>query len=344
MTSSDTRIGFKYRSGSANTLDRDLESLQNSTFFAAVRSTLNDPFEGRFDRRAYDIQFSALKSLISGAAPAASAKLDAVSQAAEKVLEFVDKSGVFSLSFNPLQELMWAHYGGSHQGFCIGYEIETLVAFEPSAHQILDVQYSDEIPALCTTDLTSNSSSGLLRKMLGMKSKPWGYEEEVRIVTHPSLHEYDYRAVQVVYFGLRCAEDVTDSVMKALAGRGVRYFQVVSPPASYALKSKVIPDRYADAPKYLDNLAPIGEGAIYPDYLKPDQKQYTDYLYKAAEIVRREPYCQEVVNVDISQHKSAPGNPVIFVQYLRGPAKFVSLYLTLPEIERGYAALGIGNG
>ncbi|MGS1110289.1 DUF2971 domain-containing protein [Achromobacter anxifer] len=344
MTSSDTRIGFKYRSGIANTLDRDLESLRNSTFFAAVRSTLNDPFEGRFDRGAYDIQFSALKSLISGAAPAASAKLDAVSQAAEKVLEFVDKSGVFSLSCNPLQELMWAHYGGSHQGFCIGYEIEKLVAFEPSTHQILDVQYSDEIPALCTTDLTANSSTGLLRKMLGIKSKPWGYEEEVRLVTHPGLHEYDYRAVKVVYFGLRCAEEVADSVMKVLAGRGVQYFQVVSPPASYALKSSAISDRYARAPKYLDNLAPIGEGAIYPDYLKPEQKQYTEYLYKAAEIVRREPYCQEVVHVDISQHKSAPDAPVIFVQYLREPAKWVNLYLTLPEIEKGYAALDIGNG
>lgn len=111
------RLAYKYRSGDPSTLPRDLESLRDATFYAAERHALNDPFEGRFDRASLDAQFSLLKRITSGAAPSASKSLDDVSQAANGVLEFVDKSGVFSLSYNPLEELIWAHYGGSHRGF-----------------------------------------------------------------------------------------------------------------------------------------------------------------------------------------------------------------------------------
>jgi hypothetical protein len=335
------RLAYKYRSGDPSALPRDLESLRNATFYAAARHALNDPFEGRFDRASVDMQFSLLKALVSGAAPNASTSLDSVSNAVEKVLEFVDKSGVFSLSYNPLQELIWAHYGGSHCGFCIGYDIQKLVDFEPNVHHSLDVHYSNAAPSLLSTDLLSAESPiGVLRKMLGVKSKPWAYEEEVRIITvPPGLHEHDYRAVKVVYFGLRCPESTQAAIMEALAGRGVAYKQVTSPPSSYALKSAPIPDLYASAPKFKENLASINEGAIYPDYLKPELKQHATYLIKAAEIVRREPYCQEIQLVEFSGSRSKPGKPVIFVQYLRALKKWVNHYLTLAEIDKQHAAL-----
>ena len=111
-TRSSPRFAYKYRSGDTNTLPRDLQSLADSKFYAADRHALNDPFEGRFDRTFLDAQFSALKTFVSNASPKVSISLDSVSQAAERVLAFVDKSGIFSLSYNPLQELIWAHYGG----------------------------------------------------------------------------------------------------------------------------------------------------------------------------------------------------------------------------------------
>jgi len=268
-----------------------------------------------------------------------------MSRYAEGVLAFVDKSGVFSLSYNPLQELIWAHYGGSHRGFCIGYDSRRLVDFEPNVHRVLDVQYSNAAPTVTSTDLLfPDSPVSVLRKMLGVKSRPWAYEEEVRVVTQPSgLHEHDYRAVKVLYFGLRCPESTMTAVMEALAGRDVAYRQVISPQSSYALKSVPIPDRYASAPRYRANRAPIGDGAIFLDHLKPEQKQYASYLTRAAEIVRREPYCQEIQQVDFSGAKSTPQKPVIFVQYLRAPNKWVNHYLTLPEIDRQYASLGLAN-
>lgn len=343
MNALPKRLVYKYRSGDPSTLTRDLESLRNATFYAAARDTLNDPFEGRFDRVSLDSQFSVLKTLFSTAAPTASTSMDDVSDAANRVLEFVDKSGVFSLSYNPLQELTWAHYGGSHRGFCIGYDIQKLIEFEPNVHHFIDVQYSNVAPSLYAHDLLSaNSPIGVLRKMLGVKSKPWAYEEEVRVITAPpGLHEHDYRAVKMVYFGLRCPESTKIAIMEVLAGRGVTYQQVISPQSSYVLKSILIPDLCTSAAKYKYNLAPISECAISPDYLKPDHKQYAAYLNKAAEIVRREPYCQEIQLVDFSVSRSKPGKPVIFVQYLRAPNKWVNHYMSLAEIDKAYVALGL---
>jgi len=335
------RLAFKYRSGDAATLARDLASLRDATFYAANRHTLNDPFEGRFDGAPLDLQFDAIRGLVSAITPTASASLDAVSTAANEVLEFVDKSGVFSLSYNPLQELIWAHYGGSHRGFCVGYDLERLVEFEPNVHLFLDVQYSNAAPALRSSDLISSKSYlDVLKKMLGVKSKPWLYEEEVRVITVPTgLHGHDYRAVKVVYFGLRCPDSTRSAVMEALAGRSVAYEQVISQPSSYALQTRTLPDEYDSTPQYKQNVAPIGDGAIYPDYLKPEQKQYTDYLFKAAEIVRREPYCQEVTNVDFSSSESKPGKPIIYAHFLRAPNKYVKRLFSLSDIEKQYKAL-----
>jgi hypothetical protein len=106
VNASSSRLAFKYRCGDLQTLERDLGSLRDATFYAAPREALNDPFEGRFDRTALDSQFSALRQVVAGLAPTASASLDAVSRAANEVLSFVDKSGVFSLSYNPLSELL----------------------------------------------------------------------------------------------------------------------------------------------------------------------------------------------------------------------------------------------
>jgi hypothetical protein len=341
MNAAAPRIAFKYRSGDLQTLERDLGSLRNAAFYAAPRATLNDPFEGRFDRTMLDGQFSTLRQIVAGLAQTASGSLDAVSEAANEVLSFVDKCGVFSLSANPLSELIWAHYGGSHRGFCIGYDLQMLVDFEPNMHYCLDVQYSDSAPILQADHLISAATpTATLQKILGVKSTPWRYEQEVRIITTPpGLHEHDYRAVRKVYFGLRCSEATRLAVMEVLAGRGVSYEQIESPRTSYLLRSSPIADAYASAPKYRQNLAPIIEGAIYPDYLKPEQKQYQDYLYKAAEIVRREPYCKEIHLVEFSVSKSTPEQPIIFVQYLRGPNKWKNHYLSLYEIDKQYEQL-----
>jgi hypothetical protein len=129
--------------------------------------------------------------------------------------------------------------------------------------------------------------------------------------------------------------------METLAGRSISYIQVRSPEISYSLETEIIADAFADAPRYKQNIAPIALDAINTDYLKPEQKQHADYLLKAAEIVRREPYCQEIKLVNFSVPKSKAGHPMIFVQYQhqRSVNKWVNHYLTLPEINSQYQLL-----
>ncbi|HEY1399383.1 DUF2971 domain-containing protein [Roseateles sp.] len=338
---SSQRLAFKYRSGESTTLERDLAGLRDATFFSALRATLNDPFEGRFNRSDLDSQFSALRSVVSLVAPKAFNSLDSVSSALDEVLSFVDKSGIFSLSYTPLSELIWAHYGGSHKGFCIGYDLDKLVEFEPALHSCIDVKYQDAVPVLRSNQFIGRKTpEAALQEMLGIKSTAWSYEQEVRVVTAPpGVHAHDFRAVKTVYFGLRCPESTRMAVMEALAGRGVLYEQVESPRASYLLSSQRIEDAFASAPKYMANIAPINDGALQPDYLKLEQHQHKAYLFMAAEVVRREPYCREIQLVDFSGSKSTPERPVIFVQYLRAKDKWVKRYLTFSEIEKLYEEL-----
>ncbi|MBQ0937261.1 DUF2971 domain-containing protein [Ideonella paludis] len=336
-------IAFKYRSGGGASFERDLRGLRESQIYAASRETLNDPFEGRFDRSPLDAQFRALRTISAGLMGRVGESFEGVSAATEELLGFVDKSGVFSLSYNPLNELIWAHYGGSHQGYCIGYDLDRLVSFEPMHLHRIEVTYGNASPAFEMGEfVTGTSPVMVLNKLLGSKSLPWRYEEEVRIVATPAgLHEHDFRAVREVYFGLRCPEETRLAVMEALAGRGVTYKQVSSPYPSYVLNAVEIADAYASAPAYRSRVASIVTGAIDTTYLKPDLHQYAKYLQKAAEIVRREPYCEGIQNVDFSTSKSTPGNPVVYVQYLRGPNKWVTHHLTLRQIDEQYARLGL---
>lgn len=320
-------------------------TLRDAIFYAASRENLNDPFEGRFNRTDLDAQLIALKQMVAGLVPSASTSLDAVSHAVNEVLSFVDKCGVFSLSYSPLAEVVWAHYGGSHRGFCVGYDLQKLVEFEPNLHYCLDVHYRDTAATLKIKQLVdAETPAAILQMLLGVKSTPWQYEHEVRVVTaSPGLHEHDYRAVKKVLFGLRCPDSTQLAVMEALAGRGVAYEQIESVNASYVLRPRPIEDAFASAPQYMPNLAPINAGAIYSDSLKPEQQQYQEYLYKAAEIVRREPYCREIQLVNFSDTKGTRAQPVIYVQYLRAPNKWFNHYLTLPEIDRQYAELGLAE-
>ena len=249
----------------------------------------------------------------------------------------------FSLSGTPLNELIWAHYGGSHYGFCIEYDIDKLIVFEPLQLNCLDVEYSDSTPSITLSDLLLSANElQVLQKLLGTKSSRWEYESEMRVITTKAgTHQYDYRAVKSIYFGLRCPETIRNQIMETLSGRGIVYRQIVSNGLTYLLQAKDVIDPFSEAPRYKLGVATIAEGAIMPDYLKPEQKVFSEYLYKAAEIVRREPYCLEVQLVDFSGSKSTPETPVIFVQYKWAEDKYINHYLKLHEIDEQYKLLNL---
>lgn len=104
--------------------------------------------------------------------------------------------GVLSLTRQPLNSLMWSHYGQSHTGVVIGIDCEKagLISSELSSipANFGDVIYSATKPShpinvdilednLAHTSFEPHSYNLLSRAFLH-KSIEWGYEEEVRVV------------------------------------------------------------------------------------------------------------------------------------------------------------------
>ena len=325
---------FKYRGGE---FKRDLEALSENYFWAPTRKHLNDPCEGMFDEQSIYTQLDAIHDNLIGKNADTKSALKDLKISLNGVFEFVDKSGIYSLSRTPIDELLWAHYAYNHSGFCIEYDLNKLIEYEKNDYRYLDVRYKNSPQIISITDMNSNDLNIVLTKMLGIKSKAWEYEKEIRVITsNEGMHSYDYRAVKSIYFGLRMSDDDKDKLMNKLKGRGIKYNQIILKPKSYEFSFSTVEDSYQNASKYKYSIAPIAEHAIIPDCVNERYRPYVDYLSKAAEIVRREPDCNEVDLVEFSCSKGNFENPVIFVNYKRKENRYVNHYLSIEEIDSQY--------
>lgn len=321
---------FKYRTGS----ERDINSLINDKFWAPTREKLNDPYEGLLQRELFEQQMIQLERIFD----LKDGSFDQVRESLEGVLGFTDKSGIFSLSITPYDELLWAHYADSHKGLCIEYDLNKLIEFTKTQNHIIPVKYSTSPPHILLADITDIASSNevLLQKMLGTKSKRWEHEKEIRIVTSQSgSHSYDYRAVKSIYFGSRMDHIAQDKIMSQLAGRGVKYYKIKMN-NEYSLVKEPVNDPYLNAPKYLYTISPILDLAITPEYVNPKYRSHIEYLYKAAEIIRRDPYCSAVEFVEFSPEKSTSENPIVLIMCPQCKNRYPKYYLTLKEIDEQY--------
>jgi hypothetical protein len=112
--------------------------------------------------------------------------------------------GIFCLTSNPNNFLMWSHYGNSHTGFCIGYDTEIL--FETLECTIGPVIYEEYVPKF---KLTSEPIEEYAKKLLGTKGKFWEYEEEYRIIKYGAANKsfkLPKEAITEIIFG--CKMDI----------------------------------------------------------------------------------------------------------------------------------------
>lgn len=112
---------------------------------------------------------------------------------------------LLSLTRNPLNSLMWAHYGDSHQGVVIGIDCEAARFMDVETSKVPahlgEVIYTSKKPKpekkiSLVNELMSigndiefkNETYNLLKKAFLYKSIEWGYEEEVRVVKSLEYH------------------------------------------------------------------------------------------------------------------------------------------------------------
>lgn len=122
---------------------------------------------------------------------------------------FSRKYGVLSLTRQPLNSLMWSHYGDSHQGIVLGFDCDSAGFSDPQSN-VIPSQYGEmiysaskphnDLPVIGEHELMSIGGSlrfdsnafNLIKRAFLYKSLEWAYEEEVRVVKNIEKIPFGY--------------------------------------------------------------------------------------------------------------------------------------------------------
>jgi hypothetical protein len=331
---------YKYRGGNDDIFLRDVKSLEECFYWSASIPSLNDPCEAMINVDNYFKDLEGFEKVVHSLV-GTKIQVDAIRNATNQLLDKVLTTGVFSLSKNQNDELMWSHYGAAHHGFCVGYNIHYLKrSLKPHFHNLMEVRYESLPPEINLVDqMLSKNKDIALQQLIGTKSKKWENEEEIRIVSDsPGQQIHDFRAIDEVYFGLRMPDAQKEFMMAKLKGRGIKYYKMERLTGAYKFAAKPLLDSFPDEPPYLYKVAPVMDGAIDENSVQPRFQHLTSYLEKAVEVARREPYCIEVIMVDFSYNCSEDA-PCIFAHCNRTDYPYNNFEYSLNEIDILYASI-----
>ncbi|MNF51827.1 hypothetical protein D3C84_331570 [compost metagenome] len=140
---------------------------------------------------------------------------------ADKLFMIRNGIGILSLTRNPLNPLMWAHYGENHKGGVIAIDAEE-AGLECNEKNIIsasagNVIYTTVRPNLDSDhlpyhhELTAQHDRLMLERLFLYKSLHWSYEEEIRVARRvdytPQIQHQDFEipssAIKAVYLGAK---------------------------------------------------------------------------------------------------------------------------------------------
>lgn len=225
-----------------------VEPIAESYLYLPTREKLNDPNEGMFENQIQTGITAFLQGLVGIGERTELAR--ALYGVARQISQSTDNSGVFSLSSNITDELMWAHYAASHRGIAIEYNLDQLTRFCSKQHlHCFGVDYVDAPPTLDMQHLQGNAEKAV-RAMLGHKSPRWSYEEEFRVLLE-NIHgpiPHDYRAVRSITFGLKIPKEVRINIYKATKHKVPRYYDIIKKPETYLLERRLLEEFSGESP------------------------------------------------------------------------------------------------
>jgi Protein of unknown function (DUF2971) len=292
-----TRV-YKFRGGSPEDVDRAIDCVERDQLYAPTSAELNDPAEAILTR---GVSIEMLLGIAGELRP----QLEAFESMRHS-------TGIYSLSRDITDEVLWAHYALGHTGFCIEYDLHRLLLEPRNQWRALDVIYAETPPRLELDDFTADDEAiAAQSKMIGHKSIRWAYERELRISTARSgINHYARDAVTAIYFGCRSSEKTQNRIRNTLKGRRIRYFRMELQPETYLLREKTLPREAIDG-AITTWKAPVDDGAI-PDIsdVGENSAKY-EKLLRAIEIVRADSSCEAIVNADFSVNPSTRGQPYV---------------------------------
>lgn len=118
---------------------------------------------------------------------------------AQQFLDIVSEMlGVFCVSKNATNILMWSHYADSHSGIVLGLDEND--SFFSKSNGVYDVEYVDNRPLLDLAWLDGDNDSGkFTTEIIKKKYMDWSYEKEVRATFSLSDCEYIKSEADMIY-------------------------------------------------------------------------------------------------------------------------------------------------
>ncbi|TSA09789.1 MAG: DUF2971 domain-containing protein [Deltaproteobacteria bacterium] len=141
--------------------------------------------------------------------------------------QFSDSVGICSLTRDPLNLLMWAHYAQHHTGFVVEFDIPIVVTDtdKPPTESLLDWLIPQEVEYQTSKPVVSffDDKDVTTKKQFLVKGEDWAYEQEERVIDYVrghGIHKYDRKTVlHSVIAGMRMDDrnymTLVESVNKA---------------------------------------------------------------------------------------------------------------------------------
>ncbi|WP_284463002.1 DUF2971 domain-containing protein [Chryseobacterium sp.] len=281
---------YKYRSN----YQRDILSLSLNQLFAPTYNNLNDPFEGMFNDKEDKKILELLKRFDT----------DSLEKAYEELVTMVKKKGIYSLCKTYDNEILWALYSDSHQGFVIEYDLDILLndfnfnQLTPFVHTV-EVKYKDS-PQKSMIIIDSFNKRMDLANIIATKSLSWKHENEIRLIfEEPGINTFNFKAVTSIIFGLRASDKDINNVMNLLKGRGLKYYKMTTYTDSYKLKITDLQDQFIHTSEYIQNKAPFDENLLSDENIFAEYQIYKDYLKEIVTYVSSLPNIIKIDSIEI---------------------------------------------
>ena len=209
-----------------------LSDLQNRRLKVSTVDDLNDPFD--------------LCSLDTSN-PEVAAALNALT------VHFKQTTGLLCFSRNWDNLLLWSHYGASHTGLCLGFDIP-----DSSARRTGDMEVRYQ-PNLLQVNKPEDVTYDLANLLLRTKHESWSYEQEVRIFVRlddppdaDGLRWCDFGPnleLKEVVAGAQCAP----ADLKALAGLLKNYPSIIECSWAYMRQDAFLLVRHNFSPPWFSS-------------------------------------------------------------------------------------------
>lgn len=128
--------------------------------------------------------------------------------------------------------LMWAHYAGNYNGYCIEYDIKKLRNYV--IYNLYPVLYEKEYIDITDNLINCNHNTGLICNLA--KAKEWEYEKEWRIVEYRNNPFYFRKALEAVYLGKNCSKKVKEDILNLAKNNHKEVYTVEASKTLYGLE------------------------------------------------------------------------------------------------------------